>query len=117
VASARVFEFELATQKKQVSYYLICRDIRKQLFKVQEEAFTMAPDKQVVLTVDVVNGKVTDVTGVGNISRVEPCDLNLEDLRAAGNFKHVGTLYHRHNNPYCFYFEYLGSIWEICFPD
>lgn len=73
--------------------------------------------KQVVLTVNTANGKVTDVTGVGNITRKEPSEINLEELRAAGNFKHAGTLYHRHTNPSCFYFEFLGSIWEICFPD
>jgi hypothetical protein len=73
--------------------------------------------KQVVLTVDAVNGKVTDVTGNGNITRKEPCEIDPEQLRAGGPFRHVGTLYQRRTNPSCFYFEYLGSIWEVCFPD
>jgi hypothetical protein len=71
--------------------------------------------KQVVLTVDAANGKVTNVTGIGNLTRKAPSEIDVEELRAGGPFRHVGTIYHRHTNPDCFYFEFLGSIWEICF--
>jgi hypothetical protein len=71
--------------------------------------------KQVILHVDPVNGKVINVTGYGNITRKEPSEIDPAELTAGGPFRHAGTLYHRHTNPDCFYFEYIGSIWEICF--
>jgi hypothetical protein len=74
------------------------------------------PVQQIILTVNAANGRVIDVQGVGNVSRRTNPDINPgdPDLYAA-NLKHVGVMFHQHKNPDCFYFQYLNSIWEICF--
>ena len=72
------------------------------------------PVKQIILTVNVANGKVLDVEAVGHATLKTCPEITLEDLSAA-DLKHVGVMFHQHRNPSCFYFQYLGSIWEICF--
>lgn len=71
-----------------------------------------AAEKQIHLTVDVEKGKVTVVSSTGGI--MEPRTIDPKELIAA-NVKYVGVLYHQRRNPSCFYFDYLGSIFEICF--
>jgi hypothetical protein len=71
-------------------------------------------ERQIVLTVDPQN-KVVRVEKIDDTGkRVPACQVEPGEL-ADVPLKHVGVILHRRKNPDCFYFDYLGSIWEVCF--
>lgn len=72
-------------------------------------------EREIVLTLDSARGKLINVEKIDDKGeRVGACTVKPAEL-ADASLKHVGVIFHRHKNPDCFYFEYLGSIWEVCF--
>jgi hypothetical protein len=71
-------------------------------------------ERQIVLTVDPENGKLIRVEKVDGEKRIPAYEVEPAELSNV-SLKHVGVIFHRRKNPDCFYFHYLGSLWEVCF--
>jgi hypothetical protein len=69
--------------------------------------------RQIVITLNDANEMVR-VDGINEGKPVEGKPGSPEELRGK-TLKHVGVVFHYRKNPECFYYEYLGSIWEVCF--